>query len=54
MEVFLDDTVPSFLRENHTSHRLAHTLLEALYNSDLEDSFPEFGNRHRAHDPEFR
>ena len=53
MEVFLNDTLPSFLQENYTRHRLAHTLLDALY-SDLEDSFPEFDNRHGAHDTEFR
>ena len=53
MEVFLNDTLPSFLQESHTSHRLAHTLLEALF-TDLEDNFPKFGNRHGAHDPKFR
>ena len=54
MEVFLNDTLfSSFLQENQTSHRLTHTLLEALY-SDLEDSFPGFSNRYGAQDPKFR
>ena len=53
MEVFLNDTFPSFLQEKPTSHRLAYTLLEAFY-SDLKDSYPELGNRHGAHNPDFR
>ena len=53
MVEFLHDTLPNFLQENHTGHRLAHTLLEALY-SDLENSYPEFGNRHGANNLEFR
>ena len=54
MEVLLNDTLLNFLQAaNHTSHRLAHTLLKALY-CEIENSYPEFGNRHGANDPEFR
>ena len=54
MEVLLNNTLPNFLQENHTtSHRLAHTLLEALY-CEMDNSYPEFGNRHGANGSEFR
>ena len=48
MEVFLQDTLQSFLQDNHTCPRLAYTLLEALSSELDDDSFPEFENRHGA------
>ena len=53
MEVLLSDTLPKFLQENHTSYRLAHTLLEALY-CEIDNSYLEFGKRHGANDPKYR
>jgi hypothetical protein len=53
-DVFLDETLCTFLEANHTSPALAYTLLEALY-CDLSDSrYPEFTHRHGADDPKYR
>jgi hypothetical protein len=52
-DIFLDETLCSFLEANHTSPVLAYTLLEALY-CDLHASrYPQFRNRHGANDPKY-
>ena len=53
-DIFLKETLQSFLQEQHTCPKLAYTLLDALY-SDIDDSrYPQFGNRHGANDPAYQ
>jgi hypothetical protein len=53
-DIFLDETLCTFLEANHTSPVLAYTLLEALYCDLHESRYPQFRKRHGANDPKYR
>ena len=53
-DIFLQETLQTFLQDNHTCPKLAYTLLEALYCDCHEARYPEFTSRHGATDPKYR